>query len=135
MLFAYFIFMKILIIDDDQDIRKIARIALQRVGGWEVVEAAGSEQGLQEAAKQNPDVILLDVMMPAIDGPATLAKIQQNPEINKIPVIFLTAKAMPSELERLKSLGARGVISKPFRAMALVSEIQAILQQKQERLV
>jgi two-component system, OmpR family, response regulator len=118
---------KVLIIDDDGDIRRIARLSLSRVGGHEVVDAADGPSGLERALAERPDVILLDVMMPGQDGPATLAALRANPDSAAIPVVFLTAKAMPEEIERLKRLGVNGVLNKPFDPMTLPMELVAAL--------
>lgn len=119
--------MKILIVDDEADIRRIARLGLSRVGKMDVSEAGNGAEGIERARAERPDVVLLDVMMPAMDGPATLAALQADPATAGIPVVFLTAKAMPSEVERLKGLGAAGVLTKPFDPMTLAAELRAIL--------
>lgn len=122
--------MKILVIDDDEHIRRVARLALERVGGMQYFEASTGEEGSALAAQERPEVILLDVMMPELDGPSTLALIRRNPDLAQIPIIFLTAKAMSSEVERLKNLGAAGVLTKPFKAMTLAADIRAIVNTK-----
>lgn len=121
--------MKILIVDDEPDIRKIAKLSLSRVGGMQVVEAANGPDGVRMAEAERPDAILLDVMMPGMDGPATLALLKAGEATAKIPVVFLTAKAMRSELDRLLALGATAVLTKPFDPMTLPKELQAALQQ------
>jgi CheY-like chemotaxis protein len=95
----------------------------------EVVDASSGADGIEKAAAEQPDAILLDVMMPMLDGPSTLAALRNQPATSKIPVIFLTAKAMPSEVERLRSLGAAGVLTKPFDPMTLASQVRALLEQ------
>jgi CheY-like chemotaxis protein len=119
--------MKILIIDDEDDIRVISRLALGRVGGMEVVDAASGVEGVGKAVADAPDAILLDVMMPEQDGPATLRLLRSDPRTAHIPVIFLTAKAMASEVGRLRALGAEGVLTKPFDPMTLAASVKAIL--------
>jgi two-component system OmpR family response regulator len=119
--------MKILVIDDEDDIRRIARLSLSRVGKMEVSDASSGLEGVRKALEEQPDVILLDVMMPGLDGPATLSVLRSNPATALIPVIFLTAKVTTSEVERLKSLGVRGVLSKPFDPMALPAEVRSRL--------
>jgi CheY-like chemotaxis protein len=119
---------KVLIIDDEADIRKIAKLSLSRVGGMQVVEAAGGADGVRLAESERPDAILLDVMMPGMDGPATLAMLKAGEATSKIPVVFLTAKAMSVELERLKALGAVAVLTKPFDPMKLPQELKAALE-------
>lgn len=119
--------MKVLLIDDEDDIRRIARLSLTRVGGLDVIDAPDGATGVARAAAESPDVILLDVMMPGQDGPATLAVLQANPATAAIPVVFLTAKAMPDELQRLMRLGVRGVLNKPFDPMTLPAQLKLVL--------
>ena len=119
--------MKVLIVDDEPDIRRIAKLGLSRVGGMEVVEAANGAEALVRAKEDKPDAVLLDVMMPGLDGPSTLARLRGDPTTSGIPVVFLTAKAIAAELERLKLLGAAGVLTKPFDPMTLARELRALL--------
>jgi DNA-binding response OmpR family regulator len=119
--------MKVLIIDDEEDIRSIASMSLGILGGIDVVEADGGEDGISKAAVVNPDAILLDMMMPGLDGPATLAKLRENAATKNIPVIFLTARAMTSEMDKLKQMGATGVLTKPFDPTTLAAQVKAIL--------
>ena len=119
--------MKGLIVDDEPDIRRIAKLGLSRVGGMEVVEAANGAEALVRAKEDRPDAVLLDVMMPGLDGPSTLARLREDPATSGIPVVFLTAKAIAAELERLKVLGAAGVLTKPFDPMTLARELRALL--------
>jgi CheY-like chemotaxis protein len=119
--------LKVLLIDDEDDIRRIARLSLSRVGKMEVVEAASGADGVARAADERPDVILLDMMMPGMDGPATLAALRAQPETAQIPVVFLTAKAMPSEVRRLTALGARGVLTKPFDPLTLPQQLRDLI--------
>ncbi len=119
--------MKVLIIDDEEDIRSIASMSLGILGGIDVVEAYGGEDGITKAATENPDAILLDMMMPGLDGPSTLAKLKENAATKNIPVIFLTARALTSDMEKLKHLGATGVLAKPFDPTTLACQIKAIL--------
>ena len=118
--------MKILLIDDEPDIRRIAEVALSFVGGWKVVTAASGAEGLMRARAEAPDAILLDVMMPDMHGPDTFARLRDDPQTAQIPVIFMTAK--PNEAEKYVALGARGVIRKPFDPMTLPAEISRILK-------
>jgi CheY-like chemotaxis protein len=120
--------MKILVIDDEADIRRIAMLSLSRVGGMQVVEAGSGPDGVRKAEAERPDAILLDVMMPGMDGPATLAMLRAGEATSKIPVVFLTAKAMTTEIERLKALGAVAVLTKPFDPMKLPAEVKAALE-------
>lgn len=120
--------MKILIIDDEEDIRDIARFALGQIGKMNVVEAETGDQGIQMAAKERPDVILMDVRMPGMDGPAALAELRKNPATAEIPIIFLTARSAKSEIDHLKSIGADGVLNKPFDPITLAEEVEAVLK-------
>jgi CheY-like chemotaxis protein len=119
--------MKVLIVDDEDDIRQVARLALSRVGGMDVVDTGRSEDAVGIAAREKPDAILLDVMMPGRDGPATLAALRADGRTAAIPVVFLTAKAMPAEIQRLQALGAAGVLTKPFDPMTLAAAFRAAL--------
>ena len=119
---------KIMIVDDDEDICTVAALAARRVGGWDVVVAASGQEALAKARSERPDVILLDVMMPVLDGPATLVKLREEPSTIAIPVIFLTAKVQRLEVEHYLALGAIGVIRKPFDAMTLPDEVRRIVQ-------
>jgi CheY-like chemotaxis protein len=119
--------MKILIIDDDADIRLIARLSLSRVGGMTVIEATSGVEGVRKAQDEKPDVILLDMMMPLMDGLETLSALRSQPATARTPVIFLTAKAVGGEVERMTSLGAAGVLIKPFDPRTLSQDVRAIV--------
>lgn len=119
--------MKALIIDDDADIRFIASLSLGRVGGMDVIEASGGAEGVRKAQDEHPDVILLDMMMPAMDGSETLAALRAQPSTAAIPVIFLTAKAIGAEVDRMMGLGAAGVLIKPFDPRTLSADVRALL--------
>jgi len=116
---------RILLAEDENDIREIVSAALEILGKFTVEPCASGDEAIEKAAAFNPDIILLDVMMPGIDGPTTLGKLREIPTLEKTPVIFVTAKAMPAEIERYKSLGAIGVIVKPFDPTTICSEIQS----------
>jgi two-component system, OmpR family, response regulator len=118
---------RVLIIDDEPDIRRVARLSLVKIGGMEVLDAASGLEGTETAAAQAPDAILLDVMMPGLDGPATLHALRADPRTAGIPVVFLTAKAMPEEVARLLAMGVHGVLNKPFDPMTLPSQLRAAL--------
>ncbi len=120
--------MKVLIIDDEEDIRSVASMSLGILGGIEVVEADSGAAGVEKAAAEKPDVILLDAMMPEMDGPATLRALRENPETAPIPVVFLTAKAIRAELDKLKDMGVAGVLTKPFDPTTLASQVRGILE-------
>ncbi len=119
--------MKVLIIDDDDDIRFIAALSLSRVGGMEVVQASGGREGVTKAQDEKPDVILLDMMMPSMDGSQTLAALRAMPATASTPVIFLTAKTVEAEVERMIALGAAGVLIKPFDARTLPADVRALV--------
>ena len=119
--------MKVLIIDDDADIRKIAGLSLSRLGGMDVIEASSGAEGLRKAEEERPDVILLDMMMPTMDGSETLAALRAQPATATIPVIFLTAKAVLVEVERMRDLGAAGVLIKPFDPRTLATDVRALV--------
>ncbi len=118
--------MKVLVVDDDADSRELVRLTLA-MHKIPVSEAGSGAECLRVAQDTRPDAILLDVMMPSMDGPTTLTALRANPETASIPVIFLTASAMPSEVERLKKLGARAVVAKPFDPFALPNAVRELL--------
>jgi two-component system, OmpR family, response regulator len=119
---------KILLVDDEADIRLIAEISLSHLGGWQVVQAASGGEALDLARRERPDLILLDVMMPGMDGPTTLEKLREQEGGDATPVIFMTAKVQKTEIDRLLALGVRGLIAKPFDPMKLPDEIRGILR-------
>jgi len=119
--------MKVLIIDDEEDTRQVAGMCLGMLGGLEVVEASSGKEGLRKAAEEKPDVILLDLLMPEMNGAETLVRLRENPDTFKIPVIFLTTVGMFPEFEDLKGLGALAVLPKPFDPTRLSSQIFAVL--------
>ena len=118
---------KVLIIDDDDDIRQVAALSLETVAGWEVVEANCGAQGLARAVEHQPDAILLDVMMPGMDGPTTVAELRKNAATANIPVVLLTAKVQASDQRRFAGLGVRAVLGKPFDPMTLSQQISDAL--------
>ncbi|MEW6492393.1 MAG: response regulator [Cyanobacteriota bacterium] len=122
---------KILVIDDEDGIREIIQICLEVAAGWEVMTAASGSEGLAIAKQQQPDAILLDVMMPDMDGPTTFRQLQADAATAHIPTILLTAKAKISEQQQFIDLGVTGVITKPFKAQELVDQIRAILNWSQ----
>jgi len=118
---------KILMVDDDPSILMIAQISLTKVGKWTVQTAESGIKALDMLPSYKPDVILLDVMMPGMDGPTTFRKLRENEELAGTPVIFMTAKVQTREVESYCQLGAAGVISKPFDPMTLPGEIRQII--------
>ena len=110
---------KVLVIDDDASIREVIRLTLEHVAGWQVEDAPDATAGLAAALARPPDAVLLDVMMPGTDGPATLQLLRADDRSAGLPVVFLTAKIMRDERARLEAMGAAGVIAKPFDPMQL----------------
>jgi two-component system OmpR family response regulator len=124
---------KILHIDDEMDILEVARMALEDIGGLTVTSASSSLEGQALALSLNPDLILLDVMMPGMDGLETLKALRKNPATHSIPIIFMTAKVQTDELGRYMALGALGVIAKPFDPMTLADELKTIWKSERDR--
>ncbi|MEM6995869.1 MAG: response regulator [Myxococcota bacterium] len=116
----------VLIVEDDDSIRRIAEVALSKVGGWRTLAAEDGVHALAVARAEQPDVILLDVMLPRLDGPATLSRLRQDDACAHIPVIFMTARIQAHEREQYARLGALGTIAKPFDPMALPEQILAL---------
>ena len=110
---------KILIIDDEDDIREVAALSLETVAGWEVIKASSGAQGLARAVDYQPDAILLDVMMPGMDGPSTFRELRKNPDTAGIPVLLLTAKVQSTDQRRFADLGVEAVLFKPFDPLTL----------------
>lgn len=123
--------MKLLYVDDEPDIREVAVMSLEMDPELEVrpVESGRAALALLDAGAWAPDVIMLDVMMPDMDGPTTLAAIRERPATAATPVIFITARAQDRDRERLLGLGAAGVITKPFDPMNLAREVRAAVGQ------
>lgn len=118
---------RILFIDDEDDIKTLAQFCLELEANWEMIGASNGKEGIEIAEKEKPDAILLDAMMPDLDGIETLAKLRANPETKDIPTIFITAKAQASDRRRFYSAGAKGVINKPFNSLTLASQISGFL--------
>ena len=118
---------RILLIDDEVDIHRITQVGLMMEAGWELLTAQSGGEGIDMAASEQPDAILLDVMMPGRDGVATLKLLQESSQTQTIPVIFMTAKAQSADRRQLYKLGAQGVITKPFDPMTLASQISGFL--------
>lgn len=116
---------KILYVEDEDDISEIAKISLEDIGGFQVKYCASGKEALTVAEAFQPDLILLDVMMPGLDGPSTLKELRKISSLEHTPTIFMTAKIQPSEVEHYKSIGAIDVISKPFDPMTLASAIKS----------
>ena len=118
---------RILLVDDEPDIRAVASMALDLVGGWDVAIASSGQQALEMVAAQRPDAILLDVMMPGLDGPGTFERLQQDDATRAIPVVLLTAKVQATDLRRFADLGVAGVLAKPFDPMRLAGQVSDAL--------
>ncbi|BAZ12091.1 two-component response regulator [Calothrix sp. NIES-4071] len=118
---------RILIIDDEDDIREVAQLTLEAVGGFEVFTAESGSEGLVKAQAEQPDAILLDVMMPEMDGITTFKNLQANPVTSNIPVILLTAKVQASDQRRFAELGITGMVAKPFDPMTLTEKVAEAL--------
>jgi CheY-like chemotaxis protein len=117
---------RILYVEDEPDIRFVAEMALQAVGGFSVISCASGEEALRAAPQARADLLLLDVMMPGMDGPGTLKALRALAATAHTPVIFMTAKVQAAEVATYKALGALEVIAKPFDPMTLAARIQRI---------
>jgi CheY-like chemotaxis protein len=118
---------KILIIDDEEDIREVAALSLETVAGWNVITANSGAQGLARAIEHQPEAILLDVMMPGMDGPTTFRELRKNPVTAAIPVLLLTAKVQASDQRRFADLGVQAILFKPFDPLTLAQQISSAL--------
>lgn len=117
---------RILLVEDDLDIQVVTRIALREVEGFEVEVCSSGHEALAKAPLFQPDLILLDVMMPELDGPSTLRALRRIPQLAATPVIFVTAKAQPDEVAEYRKMGALEVIVKPFNPMTLGHQVRRI---------
>lgn len=118
---------KILVVDNEQYIQEVAKICLETVAGWEVLTASSGKEGIVEAEKHQPDAILLDVMMPDMDGLTAFEHLQANPSTKQIPVILLTAKIQATDRRRYAKLGMKTAIAKPFNPLELAGQVAAAL--------
>ncbi|WP_158794000.1 response regulator [Granulicella sp. L60] len=117
----------VLIIDDEDDIREVAALSLEATAGWKILTASSGAEGMTVAAAEQPDAILMDVMMPGVDGPTTFRSMQQMPEIAHIPVLLLTAKVQGVDQRRFAGLGLAGILFKPFDPLTLSQQIADVL--------
>jgi two-component system OmpR family response regulator len=117
---------RILFVEDDPDIQTVARMALEAVGGFRVLPCSSGAEALERVVPFSPDLILLDVMMPGMDGLATLDALRRLPETAAIPVVFMTAKVQAQEVARYREVGAVDVIAKPFDPMTLPATVRSI---------
>jgi CheY-like chemotaxis protein len=118
---------RVLIVDDEEDIRQVAALSLETVAGWQVSTAMSGNEGLERARADRPDAILLDVMMPEMDGLATLKRLQDDPRTSMIPVLLLTAKVQGADQRRFANLGVAAVLSKPFDPLTLAHQVSSAL--------
>lgn len=118
---------RVLIIDDEEDIRQVAALSLETVAGWDVLMASSGIEGIGRAASERPDAILLDVMMPAMDGPTTFLELQKRTETVGIPVVLLTAKVQGPDQKRFAGLGVAAILFKPFDPLTLSRQISDAL--------
>jgi CheY-like chemotaxis protein len=118
---------RVLVVDDDDAIREVAQMSLEMVGGWDVEVASSGPEALDLATADPPDAILLDVMMPSMDGPTTFAGLQADDRTRNVPVVLLTAKVQPAERRRWEQLGVAGVLAKPFDPLGLPIQVADLL--------
>lgn len=113
-------------VEDDEDIQRIVRMSLERVGKMKVEIVGDPMVAIDAIVGFQPDLVLLDWMMPGMDGPTLFKRLQEDPRTKNLPVVFMTAKATPTEMEELRSLGALGAISKPFSPKDLPDQLKAL---------
>lgn len=118
---------RVLVVDDEEAIREVVRIGLEVADGWTVEVASNGAQAVEMCSADPPDVVLLDVMMPTMDGPTTFARLQDDPRTRGVPVILLTAKVQPAERRRYDDLAVAGVLAKPFDPLALPGQVADLL--------
>ncbi|NOY62865.1 MAG: response regulator [Gammaproteobacteria bacterium] len=126
---------KILYVEDEPDIQTVARMALEVVGGFNVEVCSSGSEALEKVVDYAPDLILMDVMMPHMDGPATLVELRKLEALDGVPVIFMTAKVQPDEVKEYKAIGAVDVIPKPFDPMSLPETVKRIWAEQCEKTV
>ncbi|WP_026733745.1 response regulator [Fischerella sp. PCC 9605] len=120
----------ILLIDDEKHLSTVIQACLEKLGGWTVLKASSGSEGLRKAEAEHPDAILLDVMMPDIDGVTLLHKLQENPTTRAIPVVLLTAKVQQNNYKQYSLLRIAGVIAKPFDPLRLADQVAEALNWK-----
>jgi CheY-like chemotaxis protein len=118
---------RVLIIDDEDDIREVAALSLEATADWEIFTASSGKEGIRVAAAEKPDAILMDVMMPEMDGPTTFKQMQLIPALAGIPVVLLTAKVQGVDQRRFAGLGVAAVLFKPFDPLTLAAQISEVL--------
>lgn len=117
---------KILLVDDEPDIHEVAKMSLEIVGGFEIETCNSGKEAISRVGDISPDLILMDVMMPEMNGPDAFSEMQNNGSVDDIPVVFMTAKVQPDEVNSYKEMGAAEVIAKPFDPMTLADRVRAI---------
>lgn len=122
----------VMCVDDEEDILQVTRLSLETLGGFTVSICKGSAGAVAMLKIAKPDILLLDVMMPGMDGPTTLKTLRADPEVADVPVIFMTAKVQPSEVAHYIQIGAMGVIAKPFDPMSLSRQVEALWREFHE---
>lgn len=122
---------RILYVEDEPDIQTVAKLALEGIGGFTVETCNSGTEALERVDAFAPDLVLLDVMMPGMDGPSTLGALRERPNTAHTPVIFMTAKVQPQEIAQFKALGALDVVAKPFDPMTLAQTIRTIWETHQ----
>ena len=120
--------LRVMHVDDEPDIRDVVEMSLRLDPGLELRSCSSGPDALNQVEDWAPDLILLDVIMPVMDGPTTLARLRKTPQASEIPVVFMTARAQTHELERFRSLGVAGVIAKPFDPMTLAASVRSYLK-------
>ncbi len=125
--------LKVLYVDDDPDLRKIAQMSLALKGGLLVEVRASGEEALELVQKWQPDIILLDVIMPDMSGPQTMTRLRKLPETKEVPVVFMTSKTQPQDLRVYESLGAAGIIKKPFSPLTLSERVRELWENSKKQ--
>ncbi len=123
---------RILLVEDAPDIRLVIRVALERLGGFEVEACGSGREAIEKGPGFAPDMVLLDVMMPEMDGPATLAQLKDLPRFSEVPVVFMTAKAGQEEILRFKEMGVLDVLFKPFDPNSLAAKLLSLWESAQQ---
>lgn len=123
---------RILYVEDETDIQAVAKLALETLGGFTVMTCSSGEQALRLASDFAPDMVLLDVMMPGMDGPTTLRRLRELPALAEVPVAFMTAKVQAAEIAQYKSLGAIDVIPKPFDPINLADQVRDLWERRSD---
>lgn len=121
---------RIMIVEDDDGVRKIAVFSLERLGGYQVCAVSGGREAVAQAKAFRPDLFVLDVAMPEMDGPSTLIELRKSPDMAQVPAVFLTASTQPRNVSRLLDVGALDVIAKPFDPKHLCERVAAVLAKR-----